>query len=88
MTVSATPISLPTPFGVVTASEPSSTDPERLQSIIETKFVAWLDRDPTCSLAPEACIDNDCLFGADANDEGSLVSPRTVSVQSSYQMYT
>ena len=77
MTVSATPVTLPTPFGVVTASEPSSTDPERLQSMIETSFVAWLDRAPTCSLGP-TCIDNDCLFGDETVGGNLLLSPGTV----------
>ena len=87
VTISATPITLSTPFGVVTAAEPSSTDSERLQSIVETDFVAWLDQAPTCSLG-STCIDNDCLFGGEADGGNSLLSPGTVSGQCSYQMDT
>ena len=73
VTISATPI------GVVTASKPSSTDSERLQLIVETDFVAWMDRAPTCSLGP-TCIGNDCLFGDEPDDGNPLLSPGTVSV--------
>ncbi len=61
VTVSGTPTTLPTPFSVITAAEPSATNPQRLQSIISSDFVPWLHHAPTCSLA-RMCFDPECLF--------------------------
>lgn len=70
VTISGTPVTLPAPFSVGTGPEPSATDIQRLQSVIESNFVTWLHRAPTCSLA-NMCLDSECLF----SNETTLAGP-------------
>ena len=77
VTVSGTPTTLPTPFSVITAAEPSATNPQRLQSIISSDFVPWLHHTPTCSLA-RMCFEAECLFSKHVAGEapsGAVSSP-------------
>ncbi|CAD6594486.1 MAG: hypothetical protein ASARMPREDX12_009107 [Alectoria sarmentosa] len=62
VTISESHVTLQTPFSVVTALETSTTDAERVQSIIESNFVTWVHRAPTCYVALPSCLENDCLF--------------------------
>ena len=84
VTISATPVTLPSPFSVVSGPEPSATDLERAQSVIESKFVTWLHRAPTCSIAPRMCLESGCLFGDEP--QNTEESGGAVSLRSSYQI--
>ena len=84
VTISESHVTLQTPFSVVTALETSTTDAERVQSIIESNFVTWVHRAPTCYVALPSCLENDCLF--DENG-GTGWSPGAVSLRSSYQIH-
>ena len=83
VTVSATPVVLPTPFTVVTAANPCVTETQELQSIVESDFVTWLHPTSTCSLAP-TCFDAECLFSSAL---GTLLAqnPGAVSLPPSFQ---
>ena len=71
VTISGIPVSLPTPFGVVTSRKPFVTDIGRVQSIVESSFVTWSHRAPTCSLA-RVCLDGHRLFGNARKETGAL----------------
>lgn len=55
VTVSGTPITLPTPFSVIPQSSPANL--QELQSSIDSDFAIWLDIAPTCSVVAPSCND-------------------------------
>lgn len=69
ITISGTSVTLPTPFNILTASEPFVTDSERLLWILSTDFVASLNYAPMCSLSEQTCFDNRCLFDNEVEEE-------------------
>ena len=60
VTVSGTPITLPTPFSVVPQSSPKYA--EELESSINSRFATWLDYAPTCSIVDPFCPGGQCDF--------------------------
>ena len=82
-TITGTSVVLPTPFSVVTATEPSATNPKSIQSIFYTDFPHWLNRAPTCSLI-ENCLDNECIpFSRPDAISGSFQGSKLVGLWSS-----
>ena len=67
VTITGTPVTLPTPFSVMVAPEPSATDPEWFVSIVESKFATWLPAAPTCSVS-RPCTGTYCDPVANAED--------------------